>query len=234
MLAVQNVHTFYGKSHILQGISLEIGEGAILSVLGRNGVGKTTMIRSIMGLLHPSDGRIFFQNRDITRLPPYLRVKAGIGLVPQGRLIFPSLRVHENLTINARTSDEKHGQDWDMDRILERFPRLRERLHHKGNQLSGGEQQMLAIGRALMGNPKLLLMDEPSEGLAPVIVEEIGKLLSELKARTLSILLVEQNFHFSTKIADQVLIMNKGRFVYGSSSSEILANHEIRRTYLGV
>jgi branched-chain amino acid transport system ATP-binding protein len=234
MLAVQNVHTFYGKSHILQGISLELGEGAILSVLGRNGVGKTTMIRSIMGLLHPSDGRIFFQNRDITRLPPYLRVKAGIGLVPQGRLIFPSLRVHENLTINARTSDEKHGQDWDMDRILERFPRLRERLHHKGNQLSGGEQQMLAIGRALMGNPKLLLMDEPSEGLAPVIVEEIGKLLSELKARTLSILLVEQNFHFSTKIADQVLIMNKGRFVYGSSSSEILANHEIRRTYLGV
>lgn len=234
MLAVQNVHTFFGKSHILQGISLEVSEGTILSVLGRNGVGKTTMIRSIMGLLPTSDGKIIFRNRDITQLPPYLRVKIGVGLVPQGRLIFPSLRVYENLTINARTSKEIHGQDWDLDKILERFPRLRERLHHKGNQLSGGEQQMLAIGRALMGNPKLLLMDEPSEGLAPVIVEEIGKLLSELRLRKLSILLVEQNFHFSTKVADQVLIMNKGRFVYRSSASELLTNHEIRQTYLGV
>jgi branched-chain amino acid transport system ATP-binding protein len=187
-----------------------------------------------MGLLPTSDGKIIFQNRDITELPPYLRAKIGIGLVPQGRLIFPSLRVYENLTINARTSKEVHGKDWDLDKILKRFPRLRERLHHKGNQLSGGEQQMLAIGRALMGNPKLLLMDEPSEGLAPVIVEEIGKLMSELRLRKLSILLVEQNFHFSTKVADQVLIMNKGRFVYRSSASEILRDHEIRQTYLGV
>jgi branched-chain amino acid transport system ATP-binding protein len=234
MLAVHDVHTFYGKSHILQGISLEVTEGTILSVLGRNGVGKTTMIRSIMGLLPTSDGKIVFENQEITHLPPYDRVRLGLGLVPQGRLIFPSLRVHENLTINERTSRESHGRDWDLDSILERFPRLRERLYHMGNQLSGGEQQMLAIGRALMGNPKMLLMDEPSEGLAPVIVEEIGKLMGELRMRGLSILLVEQNFHFSTRIADQILIMNKGRFVHGSSPFDLLANHEIRRTYLGV
>jgi branched-chain amino acid transport system ATP-binding protein len=234
MLVVKDLHTFYGKSHILQGVSLEISGGTILGVLGRNGVGKTTLIRSIIGLILTSDGKIIFQNKDITHLPSYLRVKTGIGLVPQGRLIFPSLKVHENLTINARPAKEATGQDWNLDKILERFPRLRERLYHNGNQLSGGEQQMLAIGRALIGNPKLLLMDEPSEGLAPLLVEEIGNLMSELRAQGLSMLLVEQNFHFSIKFADRILIMNKGQFVHQSSASELLANHEIRQTYLGV
>lgn len=234
MLIAENLHTFFGKSHILQGVSLEVSGGTILGVLGRNGVGKTTLIRSIIGLILTSDGKIVFQDKDITHLPSYIRVKIGIGLVPQGRLIFPSLKVHENLTINARPAKEGHGQDWNLDKILERFPPLKERLHHNGNQLSGGEQQMLAIGRALIGNPKLLLMDEPSEGLAPLLVDEIGNLMNELKAQGLSMLLVEQNFHFSIKLADQILIMNKGQFVYRSSASELLANQGIRQTYLGV
>lgn len=234
MLIVESLHTFFGKSHILQGVSLEVNEGVILGVLGRNGVGKTTLIRSIMGLLQTSEGKIVLQNKDITYLPPYSRVKIGIGLVPQGRLIFPSLRVHENLMINARPSRKADGPDWNLDKILERFPRLRERLHHNGNQLSGGEQQMLAIGRALMGNPKLLLMDEPSEGLAPLIVEEISNLLDGLKVQGLAILLVEQNFHFATKSADHILLMNKGQIVHRSSPPELLANQEIRQTYLGV
>jgi branched-chain amino acid transport system ATP-binding protein len=231
MLEVQDIHTYSGDSYILQGVSLTAGEGRVVALLGRNGVGKTTLIRSVMGFTPPRRGRILFKGEDITRLPAYLIARRGVGLVPQGRRIFASLNVRENLAITERRGNDS---GWGLGKILDLFPRLRERLQHRGNKLSGGEQQMLACGRALIGNPEILLMDEPSEGLAPLLVRELGRILQQLKAGGASILLVEQNLRFALRIADYVYLMSKGKIVYESRPEELLRNEEIKARYLGV
>ena len=234
MLQVEDIHTYYGDSYVIQGISLEVPEGAVVAVLGRNGMGKTTLIRSIVGFTPPRQGRIRFQGQDITRAPSYDIIRRGVGLVPQGRRIFPSLSVLENLTVAARPAAGGDGQAWTLDRIFHLFPRLAERKAHRGNKLSGGEQQMLAIARALMGNPRFLLMDEPSEGLAPLLVRGLGGTLKDLKGHGLSILLVEQNLHFALTAADRVHVLSKGKIVYTSSPEALLRDDEVKHQYLGV
>ena len=231
MLEVQDIHTNYGESYILQGLSLRLGQGQVVAVLGRNGVGKTTLIRSIIGFTPPRRGRILLRGEDITRLAPHEIARRGVGLVPQGRRIFASLGVGEHLEIGQRAGN---GAGWSFDRVLELFPRLRERLRNRGNKLSGGEQQMLACGRALVGNPDILLMDEPSEGLAPILVRELGRILAGLKAGGASILLVEQNLAFALRVADRVYLMSKGKIVHESRPDELLRNEEIKARYLGV
>jgi branched-chain amino acid transport system ATP-binding protein len=231
MLAVEEIHTYYGDSHILHGISLTVTRGQVLALLGRNGMGKTTLIRSTIGFTPPRQGRVVFKGTDITRQPPFRAVEMGMGLVPQGRRIFPSLSVRENLTVAARGGAR---QGWNLDRVFALFPRLKERMSHAGNKLSGGEQQMLAIGRALMTNPDLLLMDEPTEGLAPLLVREVGKAIAELKAHGLSILLVEQSLHFAASVADHVHVLNRGRVVHSSSPAELLANEDVKSRFLGL
>jgi branched-chain amino acid transport system ATP-binding protein len=233
-LSVEDVHTYYGKSYILQGVSLQLDPGRVVAVLGRNGVGKTTLLRSILGFVPCRQGRISFKGIDITLKKPHLKVRGGIGYVPQGRQIFPSLSVKENLLINSRRpANDGHGV-WGLDKVLETFPRLAQRLNHKGRQLSGGEQQMLAIGRALIGNPSLLIMDEPTEGLAPLIVREIASLIAAVKAQGMSVLLVEQNFNFAVGAADYVYLIQKGLVVYQSEPDQLVADREAREKYLGV
>jgi branched-chain amino acid transport system ATP-binding protein len=206
--------------------------GQVVSLLGRNGAGKTTTINTIVGFVSPRRGQILFKGQDITHRPSYAIASMGMGLVPQGRRLFPDLTVLENITLAARSSNG-HPQ-WTLERIFELFPVLKARTHHNARQLSGGEQQMVAIARALMTNPELLLMDEPSEGLAPLLVREIGHVLLELKAQGLSILLVEQNLPLATRVADWVYVMNKGRIVFEGTPAELLANEEVKTKYLGV
>jgi branched-chain amino acid transport system ATP-binding protein len=232
LLKLVDVHTYYGESHVLQGISLRVKKGSVVVLLGRNGMGKTTTLRSIIGFSPPRHGVIRFKGKDITDLQPHQIAKMGIGLVPQGRRIFPSLSVKENLTVSAR--DKGKPEAWSLDRVYSLFPIIEERANNKGNVLSGGEQQMLAIGRALMTNPDLLLMDEPSEGLAPIIVEEVGRIIGRLKEAGFSILLVEQNLPMALKIADFVYIVNKGVIVYESTPEELRNNEEVKTRYLGV
>jgi len=231
LLEVRDIHTYYGHSYVLQGVSLKVEKGAVVAVLGRNGVGKTTLIRSICGLTPPRRGEIFLNGHNVAGLPPHRISAMGIGVIPQGRRVFASLSVGENLRVAART---KGGTEWTVDRVLETFPRLRERIQHRGGKLSGGEQQMLATGRALVGNPNLLLMDEPTEGLAPLMVNELGKVVSEFKKAGLSILLVEQNLSFALKLADHVYVMSKGRIVHDSPPRELLDNAEVKTRYLGL
>jgi branched-chain amino acid transport system ATP-binding protein len=234
MLRVDDIHTYYGDSYVLQGISVEVSEGSVVAVLGRNGMGKTTLIRSIVGFTPPRQGRVVFKSQDITQRPSYEIIRMGMGLVPQGRRIFPSLSVLENLSVAARAAGGNNGGDWNAERVFQLFPRLAERKEHRGNKLSGGEQQMLAIGRALMGNPQFLLMDEPSEGLAPLIVRGLAETLKQLKAGGLSILLVEQSLHFALSAADHVHVLSKGKIVYSSSPADLLRNDEVKHQYLGV
>ena len=231
MLEVQDIHTNYGESYILQGLSLRLGRGQVVAVLGRNGVGKTTLIRSIIGFTPPRRGRILLRGEDITHLAPHEIARRGVGLVPQGRRIFASLGVGEHLEIGQRAGN---GAGWSFDRVLELFPRLRERLRNRGSKLSGGEQQMLACGRALVGNPDILLMDEPSEGLAPLLVRELGRILGRLKTGGASILIVEQNLAFALRVADHVYLMSKGKIVHESRPDELLRNQEVKARYLGV
>ncbi len=231
MLNVDNIHTFYGDSHILQGISLRVKEGEAVALLGRNGVGKTTTIQSIIGFSTPRQGRILFRDIDVTHLPSYRTARLGVGLVPQGRGIFPTLSVRENITLAARNSD-KGG--WTLERVLETFPPLLNRITNLGSQLSGGEQQMLAIARALMTNPELLLLDEPSEGLAPLFVAEIGRIVNQLRADGLSILLVEQNLALALGVADRAYVMSKGQSVFEGTPSELRAQPDLMQQYLGV
>ena len=232
MLQLVDVHSYYGESYVLQGVSLEVKEGSVVALLGRNGMGKTTTIRSIIGFTPPRRGVVRFKGKDITNLQSYQIAQMGMGLVPQGRHIFPSLSVEENLTIGATTRGKTEA--WTLDTVYSRFPILRERANLSGNRLSGGEQQLLAISRALMTNPDLLLMDEPSEGLAPLIVQEIDHIIGQLKKSGFSILLVEQNFPMALAVADYVYIISKGVIVYESKPEELRDNEEVKAKYLGV
>jgi branched-chain amino acid transport system ATP-binding protein len=231
MLDLENVNAYYGDSHILHGVSLAVNEGEVVCLLGRNGAGKTTTILTIMGYLKPRPGRIRYRGRDIAALPPYAVARLGFGFVPQERGIFPSLTVRENLTVFARGTA---GGRWTLERILELFPSLRARERNLGFQLSGGEQQMLSIARALMLNPALLLLDEPSEGLAPMIVQGIVEVLKNLKREGLAILLVEQNLRTALAVADRHHVMNKGEICFTGSSSELEGNEFVLRNYLSV
>jgi len=230
-LQVDEIHTYYGESYILQGVSLRVTPGQLVAVLGRNGMGKTTLIRSVMGFTPPRRGAVYYEGREITHLPSHAIAQRGIGLVPQGRRIFPSLSVLENLTVAARRGPR---DGWTLERVLAAFPRLRERAHHRGNKLSGGEQQMLAIARVLMTNPRFLIMDEPSEGLAPLLVQDLARILLELKHQGLSMLMVEQNLALALRLADHVYVMSKGRVVFDGRPDRLQAEDEIRQRYLGV
>jgi branched-chain amino acid transport system ATP-binding protein len=232
VLKLIDVHTYYGDSYILQGVSLEIAESSLVALLGRNGMGKTTTIRSIIGFAQPRRGEITFKGKNIIRIPSNLIARMGIGLVPQGRRIFPSLSVVENLAMSARSRGKSNP--WTLERIYSLFPILKERAKNKGNLLSGGEQQMLTIARALMINPDLLLMDEPSEGLAPIIVREIGGIIGQLKRSGHSILLVEQNLNLALAVADYLYILNKGKVEHQCTPEELRKNVEIKAKYLGV
>jgi branched-chain amino acid transport system ATP-binding protein len=237
ILDVRDVHTYYGQSHVLQGVSLQVPEARVVALLGRNGVGKTTLMRSIIGFTPPRRGSIQYRGREIAGLPSHRIARLGIGLVPQGRRVFPSLDVGEHLTVNARLPADaatKRGAAWTLQRVLGLFPRLRERMRNRGNALSGGEQQMLATGRALVTNPDLLLMDEPTEGLAPLIVRELGHIITDLRAEGISILLVEQNLGFALDLADHVYVLSKGTIVHACTPAELMANDEIKARYLGV
>jgi branched-chain amino acid transport system ATP-binding protein len=231
VLKVEDIHTYYGSSHILQGISLAIEPGEVVAVIGRNGVGKTTLVRSIVGLTPPRRGRIAFKDTDITRMPAYRIARLGVGLVPQGRRIFASLSVREHLQVTARS---RGAGRWTLERMTALFPNLRERLGQTANKLSGGEQQMLAAGRALVGNPDLLLMDEPTEGLAPLMVRELGRLVENLKETGTSILLIEQQLAFVLRHADRIYILSKGQIVHHCRPAELADDHETKSRYLGV
>jgi branched-chain amino acid transport system ATP-binding protein len=231
MLKIQDIHTYYGDSYVLQGITLDVSKGTVVALLGRNGVGKTTLVRSIVGFTPPRQGQILFNGRAITHMAPHKIIRMRLGLVPQGRRIFSSLSVKENLAVAARSSG---SQSWDFEKIYTLFPRLKERIHQRGNTLSGGEQQMLAFARALISNPLFILMDEPTEGLAPVVVREVGDLILRLKKEGLSIFLVEQNLSFAKKFADYTHVMSKGKIVYSSTPSDLWENREVKEQYLGV
>src|SRR4030081_1701583 len=231
-LSLTNVHTFYGDSHILHGVSFSLKPGGVLALLGRNGAGKTTCISTIIGFLKPREGKIRLSGESIEGLSPERISHLGIGLVPQGRRIFPSLTVRENLVV-AQQRESTTDEPWNVDRIYNMFPRLRERHAQYAGTLSGGEQQMLAIGRALMGNPSVLLLDEPSEGLAPLIVAEVGRPIRRLKEAGQSIILVEQNLKLALDVADQAVILNTGRCVFAGNANDILNHDELIEQNLG-
>jgi branched-chain amino acid transport system ATP-binding protein len=228
-LEVEGLHTYYGESHVLHGVSLRVDPGEVLAILGRNGMGKTTLIRSIVGFTPPREGRVRYKDTELTTLPPYRMVDLGMALVPQGRRVFPSLSVRENLDV------ARHGTgQWSLEQVYALFPRLRERAGNRANKLSGGEQQMLAIGRALMSNPDLLLLDEPTEGLAPLLVREVGRVLAELKRGGLSILLVEQNLGLALSVADRIHVLSRGQIVHTGTPGELMRNDDVKHRYLGV
>jgi len=228
MLELVDVHTYYAETPILHGISMEVKAGSVVALLGRNGMGKTTTVRSIIGFTPPRSGVVRFHDREIQGLPPYKICQMGLGLVPQGRIIFPSLSVEENLLIGAR------GKGWSLERAYSVFPILKQRAKNKGNLLSGGEQQMLCIARALLTDPNFLLMDEPSEGLSPLILRLISDIILQLKSEGLSILLVEQNLSMALKISDYAYVVSKGKIVYQSTPEELKNNKEIQAKHLAV
>jgi branched-chain amino acid transport system ATP-binding protein len=232
-LSLTNVHSFYGESHILHGVSFSLRPGAVLALLGRNGAGKTTCISTIIGFLKPRKGEIKLFGESIEGLSPESISHLGIGLVPQGRRIFPSLTIEENLQV-ARQRQTTTNNPWNVERIYGMFPRLRERHRQFAGTLSGGEQQMLAIGRALMGNPRVLLLDEPSEGLAPLIVAEVGRTIKRLKDEGQSIVLVEQDRKLALDVADQAVILNTGRCVFAGEAGDLLNNEALIVQNLGV
>jgi len=235
MLDIKQINTFYGKSHILYDTTLSVPEDKIIVLLGRNGVGKTTLMRSIMGLTPAKTGEIIYKGENITKRSPEDISAGGVGYVPQGRAIFPSLTVTEHLNIAMRKVQRNKNVKWTAKEIFDVFPRLAERKKNLGSQLSGGEQQMLAISRALITNPEFIIMDEPTEGLAPVIVNgALNELLTLLKEKGYTVLLVEQNYKFAMRHADMTYIMSKGSIVYSGTPQEIDSNEEIKRTYLGI
>ena len=228
MLKIRDLETAYGRSQVLFGITLEINPGEVVTLLGRNGMGKTTTVRSIMGITRPKAGTIRFNDLSLVNLPSYRIAQAGIGLVPEGRQVFPNLTVRENLVATQR------GRGWTLDRVFSLFPQLHERVSNYGNQLSGGEQQMLAIGRALMTNPRLLILDEATEGLAPLIRAEIYRSIGQLKAEGLSLLVIDKDVRTLTRVADRHYVLEKGHVVWSGSSAELAASTDIQHKYLGV
>ncbi len=233
MLRVEGLHTYLGDSHVLRGVDLELPEGSALGLLGRNGMGKTTLIRSVMGYLAPRAGRIHWRGADVTGSAPERMARRGLGYVPEGRGIFPNLSVRENLVMAARAGADGRVA-WSLARVLETFPRLAERLTHGGQQLSGGEQQMLAIGRALMTHPQLLILDEATEGLAPAIVAEIWRVVSLIRATGISTLVVDRNVHAVLAHTDRVAVMEKGRIVLAGASAALARDPHALAQYLGV
>ena len=233
ILQIQDIHTYYGSIHALKGISLEVQEGEIVTLLGANGAGKSTTLRSINGLNHPRQGHIRFQGRDITAVPAHEIVKRGIAQSPEGRRLFPRMTVMENLEMGAFQRKDRHEIKDDMDRVFELFPRLHERRSQKAGTLSGGEQQMCAIGRALMAQPKLLLLDEPSLGLAPIFVERIFDIIKQINEQGTSILLVEQNALMALDHAHRGYVLETGRIVLSDNAAALKTNEQVRKTYLG-
>jgi len=234
VIEIRALHTYRGLSYVLQGVDLDIADRQCTVLLGRNGMGKTTLVQTIMGLLRPRQGSIRLDGKDIAGRPPFVIARQGVALVPQGRRVFPSLTVEENLTLGARASAAGNGTAWTLERVYELFPHLAERRRNRGNQLSGGEQQMLAIARGLLTNPKLLVMDEPSEGLAPLIVDRVGQIVSELREQGLAIFLVEQNYNLAIRSADTVSILAAGTVVWRGSPQDLDADAGIRETHLGI
>jgi len=232
MLTVEKINTFYGEAHTLFDVSLEIQEGEVVALLGRNGAGKTTTIRSIMGLTPPRAGKILFKGENIAGLPPYTISNRGVGFVPDNRRIFPNLTVKRNLEIARKDNGEK--ERWTIERIYEHFPKLKEIESRMGEVLSGGEQQMLTIARTLMGNPDLVLLDEPTEGLAPIMVMEVMKIVKELKEKGETILLVEQNSTLALSVSQRAYILENGHMVFSGLADDIIQNVELRQKYLGV
>ena len=233
MLEINGLETAYGQSQVLFGMELNVGIGEVVTLLGRNGMGKTTTLHSVMGLVPSRSGNIRFQGQELRELPSYQIAKTGLSLVPEGRQIFPNLTVIENLVATASNRSQSENP-WNLDRVFDLFPRLPNRIHHMGNQLSGGEQQMLAIGRALMTNPKLLILDEATEGLAPLIRNEIWNCVSSLKSAGQSILLVDKNIDALTRIADRHYIIEKGKVVWDGTSSELQGDQDLQHRFLGV
>jgi branched-chain amino acid transport system ATP-binding protein len=233
MLKVEGLETAYGLSQVLFGVSLDIGAGEVVTLLGRNGMGKTTTVLSIMGVVRPKGGRVQMEGKALAGLPSYRVAKAGLGLVPEGRQVFPNLTVRENLVATAANRGGA-GPQWTLDRVYGLFPGLLERQRHYGNQLSGGEQQMLAIARALMTNPRLLILDEATEGLAPMVRADIYRSIERLKAEGLSILVIDKDVRALTRIADRHYVLEKGRVVWSGSSAELGENRDVQHRYLGV
>lgn len=233
MLEVRGIHTFYGQSHILFDVSLSVEKGEVVSLLGRNGAGKSTTLRSIIGLTPPRTGEVTFRGERISGLRPFQICRRGVGFVPEDRRVFPDLTVRENLEVAARREKEA-GSPWTVERLFALFPRLEEREKNLGNQLSGGEQQMLTIARTLMTNPDLLLLDEPSEGLAPLIVALLAEMILKIRAEGVTVLLAEQNLHFCAKVADRGYVIDKGAVKYEGKMSDLLGNEEIKEKYLAV
>lgn len=234
LLAVEDLHAHYGKSHILHGVSLGIEAGEIVCLLGRNGVGKSTTLKSIMGLVAPSRGTVSFKGAGLTGLPPYRIARLGVGYVPEERRIFPTITVKENLLMGIKTGAMAANGGWTLERVYQFFPRLGERERQRAGTLSGGEQQMLTMGRTLMGNPEVLLVDEPTEGLAPMIVEQVERILSEIHRSGTSVLLVEQSMETALALAQRVYVMSKGEIVFSGSMRDLAGNAAVRKQYLEV
>jgi branched-chain amino acid transport system ATP-binding protein len=233
VLELRDIHTYYGAIHALKGISLEVREGEIVTLIGANGAGKSTTLRSINGLVHPQDGSIHFEGRDITTEEPHDVVKLGISQAPEGRKLFPRMSVHENLEMGAFQRSDRRGIREDLDRVFSLFPRLQERQHQKAGTLSGGEQQMCAIGRALMARPKLLMLDEPSMGLAPIFVEKIFEIVKEINEQGTPILLVEQNALMALDVARRGYVLETGTVALADDARALRDNEQVRKTYLG-
>jgi branched-chain amino acid transport system ATP-binding protein len=234
LLSVRGIHTYYGDSYVLQGLSLEQASGTIVAILGRNGMGKTTFIRSVAGLTPPREGEIRFHGQPLRGRPPYAIAQSGIALVPQGRRIFCSLSVRENLLLPTSGLARPRAGRWNLEGVLAQFPQLAERIHHPGGALSGGEQQMLAVGRALMANPDLILMDEPSEGLAPKLVQQVEDIMKSMREQGHAVLLVEQNFALAMAVADYLYVVSAGRFVFEGTPAQLNDAPEVLEQHLGV
>jgi branched-chain amino acid transport system ATP-binding protein len=233
VLQINSLNTYYGDSHILHGVDLSIQGGKAVGLLGRNGMGKTTLIRSLIGYVPAASGSVFWRDKEVTGYPPEKMARLGIGYVPEGRGIFPNLSVRENLVMSARPGPTGRD-DWTYERVLDTFPRLRERLDHGGQQLSGGEQQMLSIGRALMTNPDLLILDEATEGLAPLIVQEIWNVVSTIRTTGISTLIVDRNYRAVLSHTDSAVVLEKGKIVLNGDSADLLSSPEVLANYLGV
>jgi len=236
MLEVKDIHSYYGKSHILHGVSLELKQGELACLLGRNGVGKSTTLKSMMGIVRPTHGSIRFDGQELIGRQPYQIARLGVGYVPEDRRIFRSLTVHENLLMGIQKANNSGSSEmtWSIDKIYGIFPNLKERRNNKGSHLSGGEQQMLTVARTLMGNPKLILIDEPTEGLAPLIVKDVLEMLVAVRQSGVTVLMVEQNFKAAIKVADRFYIMAKGQMVFEGNMAALLAAEEVRKNYLEV